>query len=498
MPAVTKTGVSKVRKELFDILEKYRLISDALAGEKEIKEAGEKYLPIPSEASNCETLKKERYKAYLTRAVYYNVIKPTRDALVGQLFLRPPKVTLPPRMEMMANDVNGEGLGIEQLIRRAANHVLPYGRCGFLADFPKTNGEVTATDIENGVRPVIKFYEPWAIINWRVEKRGNSKKLVLLVLQEIVEVPTQGNEFDMDLENMYRVYRLSPEGQVTVELWEENKNEVVKGETHVVRDSSGESLTEIPFEFIGSENNDAEIDEPPLYSMATLNIAHFRNSADYEESVFLVGQPTPVYSGLTEDWAENYFKGGVPFGSRASVPLPEGASAQLLQAEPNTLAFEAMTHKEEQMIAIGAKIINPRQTVERKEAEIQIEAASQRSVLTTIKENLQMGFLACLKKAASFVGESPDNIELELNDNFDLTSMSAEELRWLIELFKANLLEFDAVHENLRRSGIVKNTPEQSKTLILGDLEFRKKMMVLEEKKEPNNLNPAKPEAKAE
>lgn len=457
---MAKGSVETYRKELTDMLPYYTLIEDALAGEKVIKSKNVKYLPLPSE---CGTYADPRYQAYLLRALYYNVTLPTRDALVGQLFLRPPMVELPPKLAPLEENINGEGLSLNLLVRKAANHVLPFGRGGFLTDFPTTKKELTLADIESGeYNPFIQFYPPWAIRNWQVEKIGNLKKLTLLVLEEAYE--KLDDDFTVKIESQFRVYRLL-KNKCTVQLY---RNNVVVGEG-VIKDSTGNSLNEIPFEFIGSENNDADVDYPPFYNLANLNIAHFRNSADYEESVFLVGQPTPVYSGLTEDWVNNYFGNGVPFGSRASVTLPVGASAELLQAEPNTLAFEAMRHKEEQMIAIGAKIINPKNNVERREVEVQIEAASQKSVLMTIRDNLQKALIRSLQRACSFVGENPETIKVELNDNFDLTGMSAEQLRYLTELYKENGIAFSEFRENLRRSGIAKLKDEEAKTEIMAD-----------------------------
>lgn len=477
-----RSGVGSTRTELSDVINKYRMISDALSGEQEVKKRKTTYLPYPraSEANTPDG--QARYSAYLTRAVFYNMIKPTKEGLVGQLFLRPPRVELPPGLEAMADDMNGEGLGFEQMVRLAANHVLPYGRAGLLADFPKTEGAVTAGDVERGIRPLVKHYPPWAILNWRMEKRGNDTKLVMLVLMEMEETKQGDNEFEVELKEKYLVYRLTKQNTVTLQVYRE------EGETtepvQTITGADGKPFDEIPFEFIGSENNDAEVDDPPLYPFAVLNLAHYRNSADYEESVFLVGQPTPVYSGLTEDWVDNYFKGGVPFGSRASVPLPVGADAKLMQADPNSLAYEAMRQKEDQMIAIGAKIIGPRSTVERKEKEIEIESAGQKSVLMTIRMNLQDAFIAVLQKASRFVSTNAVEAVVELNDNFDLTSMNPEEIRWQIELFKSRVIPFEAVHENLRRSGIVKGTPDETKAAILADQEFIKQ--VTPEPAEPN------------
>jgi hypothetical protein len=460
-------GVSIVRQELSTMLETYNRISDAIAGELVIKRKTTKYLPKPSE---CKSVTDARYQAYLTRAVYYNVTKPTRDALVGQLFLRPPVIDLPTEFDSFLQNANSEGLTLEQLVRYAANHVLPYGRGGFLADFPETQGEITQSEIESGdVRPIIKFYEPWAITNWRVDKVGDVGKLTLLVLKEVRESINGSDEFDLKLTDWYRVYRLS-NGVVTCQLYME---ETAFNAPMVIKDATGQPFDAIPFEFIGSLNNDADIDPAPFFDLANLNLAHFRNSADYEESVFLVGQPTPVYSGLTQEWVDDNFKEGVQFGSRASIPLPVGGKAELLQALPNSLAIEAMQHKEEQMFSIGAKIVKRDNTVERKEKEVEIEAASQTSVLMSVKENLEKALFASIKNCSKFLGvEITDEHKVKLNENFDLTSMPADEMRSVLELYNGKVVTFSELRDALRRSGIAKMTDEEAQTEIKETAKF--------------------------
>jgi hypothetical protein len=472
-------SVDTVRDELGKMLPIYEMIQDAISGESAIKAKREKYLPVPN-SSDTEAENLKRYNAYLLRAVYYNVISPTRDALVGQIFLRPPLVELPDSLKALEENINGEGLSLELLVKMAANHVLPYGRGGFLADFPTSESEITLADIKEGkYLPFIQFYSPWSIINWRVEKVGNRKKLTFLVLVENVE--ELKGEYKVEIEERHRVYRLI-DNQCTVEVHYKGTKELF-----TIKDSAGVPLTYIPFEFIGSENNDSDIDEPPFYDLARLNIGHFRNSADYEESVFLVGQPTPVVTGLTREWVDSYFSKGIMFGSRTCLTLPENSDAKLLQALPNTLAFEAMTHKEDQMISIGAKIVNAKRNVERKQAEIEIEAASQTAVLTTIKNNLQQALRNCMGYACDFVGASKEEIKIELNDNFDLTSMTAEELRYLMELYVLNGITFSEFRENLRRSGIAKLKDDEAKKEIMEDQKMKKELNPVEPKADNSN-----------
>jgi hypothetical protein len=144
--------------------------------------------------------------------------------------------------------------------------------------------------------------------------------------------------------------------------------------------------------FIGSENNDANPDNPNMYDLASLNIAHYRNSADYEEACYIVGQPTPVLTGLTEQWYKDILGGCVNFGSRGGIPLPVGASADLLQASENTMIKEAMEIKERQMVALGAKLVEQKQ-VQRTAFETKVEATSEGSILSSSAKNVSNAFV---------------------------------------------------------------------------------------------------------
>lgn len=468
MPA---TKEEYVRPEVTEAGKKWTVVEDCLGGEITIREAREEYLPKPQmidlEGYNADA----RYESYLTRAVFYNVVKPTLEALVGQLFLRQPKIVLGDRLKPLLQNANEEGLGIEQLLRLCANNLLAYGRCGLLADFPITDGEVTAASVDNGMLPTITFYEPWAITNWRVKHVNGKRKLTLLVLAEAVEFDDSANEFELQVENRYRIYRLKDDA-VTVEVWAED--EKLRESVKTITGGDGKPLKEIPFSFLGSKNNDAEIDDSPMYPIASINVAHWRNSADYEESAYIVGQPTPVYTGLTQEWLDRNYPQGIPFGSRQSVSLEAGSDAKMLQALPNTLAYEAMKLKEEQMVSLGAKLINPQQQIERKEAEIQIDAASQRSVLMTVRNNIQDAMLNTLRAAGAFLNTDTEP-EVEMNDNFDLTTLSSEEHRQIRETYEGGHIDYGSLHSALRRSGFVKDTEDETRKKILSDVAFRQK-----------------------
>lgn len=194
---------------------------------------------------------------------------------------------------------------------------LAYSRSGIFVDYPETKEGATVAELQNGnIRPTINVYSPLEIINWRVVEFGAEERLSLVVLAESFCYFDDG--FERKEAPQFRVLYLDKDGEYNIDIYREAnsysdfKEDKSYSETVFTvaksvkpRGPDGKPLNYIPFMFIGSENNDSNPDNPNFYDLADLNIAHFRNSADYEESCFITGQPTPVVSGLTETWYED-------------------------------------------------------------------------------------------------------------------------------------------------------------------------------------------------
>ncbi|WP_217468726.1 hypothetical protein, partial [Staphylococcus aureus] len=128
---------------------------------------------------------RKRYHVYRQRAVFYNASRRTLDGLVGEVFSRDPIIELPPSMAMMAGNVDGAGVSIDQQSKLALSYVMGYGRAGLLADYPATDGPVTQADINSGkIRPVVIMFRPHDVINWRFKMVGAKRVPVLVVIAE--------------------------------------------------------------------------------------------------------------------------------------------------------------------------------------------------------------------------------------------------------------------------------------------------------------------------
>lgn len=461
-------NVGFVRDEVRKRLPQYELIRDCLAGEYQIKYRQTKYLPMPSPEDESED-NLRRYKAYQTRAMFFGTAEHTLGGFVGQIFMREPTAKVPQRLQVVVDDATGSGIPLKQQAMAAASHGLAYGRLGLYVDYPsvEANGEGEGTtsvaDLETGeVRPIIRVIDPWDCLNYRVKTRGAKVILSLVVFREDRVIDDDG--FETKTRDQWRVLRLNENDECVIEIYY-GKSGPGPSETYYPKDAAGKPLTELPFTFVGSINNEPTPNPPPMYQLCSINIHHYMNSADYEESVFIVGQPTLAASGLNEEWVTKVLKGSLNMGARGGIPLPVGASIELLQAQPNTLAKEAMDKKEDQMLAIGAKFRRPDQTA-RTATESDHENVSETSVLSKVAQNVATGIKWALEWCAVFTGDSEAGIDYDMNTEFDLVNLTPEEQGAIIDAWKAEAITFGEMRDALRRGGIATLDDKKAQTEI--------------------------------
>ncbi len=431
-------------------------INDCIAGERTIKKRRTKYLPQPN-AEDQSPENTARYDSYVARACFHNVTGQTVRNMVGQCFAIDPVPTMPDEMHHWLEDIDGAGVTATQQAKLALKNVVSVSRCGLWVDFPKTEGPITVTQAEEGgIRPKVLIYEAHQVINWRTVEAGAKSKLSLVVIKEKYEVIDDG--YESEYANQYRVLKLDSEsGNYIVETYRERESLHVPWDTTMPIDGQGQPFKEIPFMFIGAESNDHLVEKPLMIDISNLNLGHYRNSADYEELVFMVGQPTPYLTGLSQSWVDDVLEGSIMLGSRAAIPLPVGGNAGLLQPAPNTLPFEAMEQKEKLMQALGAKLVEKKE-VAKTATEAGIDHSSETSILASCCKNVSDAYGKAFRWAAQFANiqtADPDTeIMFELNREFAVSRMTPEEAKTIMGLEQAGLVTFEEARDKLRSGGI--------------------------------------------
>lgn len=427
--------------------------SDCVAGQSVIKSKGQTYLPMPNSADkSLENV--ARYQAYLQRSVFHNVSGRTVENNAGQVFRITPTLELPPKLNSFETNIDGHGVGISQQAKDGLKKLLTNSRFGLWVDFPESNGVVTVKDAEeNGIRPKILLFDATQIINWRVSEYGALSKLSLAVIES--DYISNDDEFEAELKPQWIALRLIDE-IYHVEFWREEDGDFKVFKTVQPQGQNG-PFKEIPFKFVGSDSNDHTVDKPLLSDIANLNVAHYCDSADYQEAVYWLGQPTPWISGLTDDWVSEQLKGGVTMGSRSIIPLPVGASAGLLQVAPNTLPKEAMDQKELQMEALGAKLVERRE-VAVTATEAGMSEASESSVLADCANNVSNAYGQCFVWAGMFANENvtfdPNSLLFELNTEFAVSRITPEQIKAVLEAYNGKLITYQEARDKLKQGGL--------------------------------------------
>lgn len=475
-------NVSYRLPEVEAMMPKWQLIADCIAGQEAVKKRGTKYLPKPNPTDTTPE-NDARYEGYVTRAVFYNVTANTLSGLVGQVFNSDPVSEYPAELEPLWYDADGKGVTLIQQAKKSLTSTLAFGRCGLLVDFPPSPKDelgqervFTRQEVMDGrARPTMQYYGPFDIINWRYEQQGAVAVLALLVLVEDYIIRDDG--FEIQRGQQCRVLRLT-NGVYSVETWrrtdEKQEGPYQLQGTVTPRASDGKPFGYIPFYFMGSQNNDAQVDKPPMYDIANINIGHYRNSADYEDSVFMVGQPTPYFSGLTREWVDEVLKGTIQLGSRGAIPLPENGSAGLIQAEPNSMVKEAMDQKQQQMVALGAQLVEDKQ-VQRTLGEAKMESAVIASTLTSCARNVSQAFESALMTAAQFNGTpvNADALKFQLSTDFAIAKMSPQDRQQLLSEWQGGLISFTEARSQLRQSGIATLDDKVAQSEIEKEMESR-------------------------
>lgn len=465
-------SVKNIRPEVLKLKPIYKMIRDVLAGPSAVKAASTDYLPIP-DPSDKSAYALGRYANYLERAIFFDATSRTHEGYVGQMFYRPTVIELPPILKIMILDVDGQSTSLEQQIKGTAGEVLAMGRAGLYTDYSANEGQsVTRSDQEAGkVRPTITTYAPERIINWRWTTVDNHRYLSLVVLEEDYVEDDDG--FECKKKVQYRELRMerNEAGKLIFKcvVWREVDGNFMDMPATYPKMGNGQHWERIPFEFIGSSDNDSEIDKPPMEGMAHVNIGHYRNSAEFEETVFMMGQPTPWASGITEAWLAEAWDGELRLGTREFIPLPAGGQMGLLQMSPNTMAQIAMDMKEKQLVALGAKIAENK-SVASTATEENRDSVIENSTLSSVAKNTSSAYQKALESALLYANAT-GKVVVEINTDFEITRLSPQDRQQLLLEWQGGGITWTEYRKNIKRGGIAFEDDQKARDQIKEELD---------------------------
>jgi len=446
---------SHARAEYNDAAKSWQLVKDCVAGSRAIKMRGETYLPMP-DPTNTSAENVARYEALLKRAMFLNVTGRTRQGLIGAVFRKTAEVDLPGSVNYLIENASGDGTSLEQLSKEAVGEDLDTGRGGFFVDYPTSNAP-------EGTRPTraqtagknahIHLYEAMSIINWREDVIDGVRKLTLVVLAEHFN-DEEADEFTFNVKKQYRALTLE-EGIYRHRVWRESDIYEAPMLDVIPTDFKGNVFDHIPFYFFGAESNDARIDKAPLEDLAEVNVLHYGNSATVEESGFISSQPTLFFTtDISQDEFQQWNPNGIQIGSTCGYSLGKTGNAILVQANESQLALKLMQEKENQMLMIGARIVQQSGQNETAEA-ARIRYSSDNSVLGTIAGNVSEALKRAILDAQLYMSGKADinGTVFWLNQEFFDASLTSQDVLALIQSWQQGIIAKSDVRTKFRQTG---------------------------------------------
>ena len=391
----------------------------------------DKYLPklYPTDVSEENRARNADYKR---RASWLGVTGFTLAGLIGTAYAKPPKITLPSGLDFMRGNVDGTGVSLAQGIQSSTREVLKTGRAGLFVTYPDTGGVgVSLADMASlKYAPTIHRVDADAIVNWGQTRIGAETVISLVVFTGEKRIGGNFSEKTIPIRRELRLVNIDGSYIFTDTTWRQNEKRewVILEGPFTPTNGAGKHWDRIPFAFIGAVDNTPSVDKSPMIDLARKNVAHYRNSADYEENVWFCGQAQPWASGLAIEDAIDLKEHGVYVGARRLLTLPDGGKFEYTTAPANVMVRQAMLDKVEEMASIGARLIQ-RGTVAKTAAQAIGEHSVQHSILSLAVENVATAYTVALKWAAEYHNQPADAIAVEPDKDFMTTPITPQDMQ---------------------------------------------------------------------
>jgi len=388
---------------------------------------------------------KAQYENYKGRAVFYATMSRTVSALVGAIDRKPPTINNGEGIQSFTDDVTGTGIDAREFFKEVQTEVLISGRAIVCVDRKNSDNN----------RPYLVFYKSEDCVNWFSEDYTDfDKKLTRMVFRESYYAQDEDNIYKTVQKDQYREFVLSDNGDVTVNLWRSSGKEVMLGgeSGYEITDSypltnRGKPLGFIPCVSVVASGSALEVPKPPMLDLVDVNLAHYRNSADYEHGMHWTALPTPVLTGL------NSKESKISIGSGSAIVLPDPQSkAMFLEFSGSGLATikTAMDHKEQMMSALGARMLASRMDQSTSAEVARINYSGETATLCNVARSISRGMTRLLRMVANWENVNGfEGIEVHLNEDYVDTKLAGPDITALMSAYQGGALSLDSLIWNL-------------------------------------------------
>jgi len=427
---------SAVMAKMVEASEKGRAL---MGGSDAMRLAGKTYLP------KFKAELDEDYKARLASSWLFNGMRKTVKDMTGRVFAKPIEITEgPERLKEFADDINMQGQDLSAFASDVFKDGFVPGISFIMVDAPRREGETTRQQATTlGLRPYMVHLTVENILGFKTEMFNNVLALSMLRIMESVTEDDPKDEFTQIKIDQVRVLTRF-EGVVSVRIY--RKNDKDKWLIHDEYLTNAEEITVIPFY---AQRTGFFVGEPVLEDLADVNIAHWQSQSDQRNILHFARVPILFASGRGDD---------EPLVISASQAVTSrDADAKLSWVEHSGQAIGAgrtdLKDLEFQMQALGLQLL-----VESNETATgaALDAVKETSTLSMMADNLKDALEQALAWMAFYAGLPEESITVEVNKDFGITALTAQEVQVMQTDVSLGLLSKEAYYEERKRRGFLR------------------------------------------
>lgn len=409
---------------------------DAMDGQRAIKAAGTRYLPMLTGQSSAD------YASYRERALYYSITDKTVSALSGMALGKPPEVELPDKMKKAMDD--NQGIEFMELLHEAISEDLLMGRYGVLVDRGLANG-----NLRNSV------FLAEDILNWQY---NDNEEFSRVVLREIYFYADDADKYAyLKRERFYDLY-LDAEGYYAVDVYERacgnpgiTPQEPVQKGTTIYPTNTGVRMKYIPFYVANPLGLGLYDYKPPMLDIVNINISHYRTSADLEHGRHFTGMPTPYVTG-TESQAQ------LKIGSLTAwiIPDPSAKVGYLEFTGQGLQSLEkALSEKQSQLASLSARLIDSQSRGSEAAETVKLRYTSETASLKTVVRAVGALMNKVYMAHADMSGLDKTKVKIALNMDFLDERLVGAALDSLVNSYLGGAISEEVFLYNLRRGDVM-------------------------------------------
>lgn len=464
-------------------------LRDTRGGEDVVKAAEDTYLPATqSQIDNgypaVDSDGWQAYQAYLTRAVFPELVQDAEERLVGAMIRKPAVFDLPDAMRDLETFCTPSGDTLQTLLTKIYTAQMVPGRQVLVADVPEPGPDGRQL-------PWIVEYPAESLINWVIGVAPDgSDQLQYAVLDE------SGAEFDPAAlrwveETAYRVLALADAVIDTpmeldagedaqrfpfgIFVYGETEDENLPVKWIPVTAAGNEPMTRIPLTVINPLDLAWDPAQSPLIGLARQALTIYRGEADYRQSLFMQGQDTLMVAGgaTNEDGTPTSSR---QVGSLARIDVELGGDAKYVGVNSEGLPEQrrALENDYKRAEARSGHLLTQNNNAE-SGAALQVRVASRTTTLVRIALTGAAGLRQALQDCGRLMGLDEgtlDNIKVTPNLDF----VENETSRVLLELVQAKNqgapISWETIHELMRKWDLTGLTYNEETDKIEGEISF--------------------------